>query len=113
MDTFRNVLEGWWRGPRLHNVVHVWVGGSMGPGTSPNDPVFFLHHCNIDRLWSDWQAAYPETLYAPQTGGPAGHNLADVMHPWDGTILPGVATVSDGLSLGSATYVPPPPLTFT
>ena len=35
----------------MHNLVHRWVGGSMGPGTSPNDPVFFLHHCNVDRIW--------------------------------------------------------------
>jgi tyrosinase len=45
-DSFRNKLEGWQdptedqtprRGPWMHNRVHVWVGGEMGPGTSPND----------------------------------------------------------------------------
>jgi tyrosinase len=46
--SFRNQLEGW-MGPNLHNRVHVWVGGSMLPGTSPNDPVFFLHHCHQSR----------------------------------------------------------------
>src|SRR5688572_27215401 len=25
----RNLLEGWMDGPRLHNLVHVWVGGDM------------------------------------------------------------------------------------
>lgn len=55
--SFRNQLEGW-QGPDLHNSVHLWVGGSMLPGTSPNDPVFFLHHCNVDRLWWNWQRAY-------------------------------------------------------
>src|SRR5262249_48570557 len=39
----------------LHNPVHSWVGGTMSRMTSPNDPVFFLHHCNIDRLWWMWQ----------------------------------------------------------
>ena len=29
----RNRLEGWLNGPQLHNRVHVWVGGDMGPGT--------------------------------------------------------------------------------
>ena len=24
---------------------------------SPLDPVFWLHHCNIDRFWAEWQAA--------------------------------------------------------
>jgi tyrosinase len=46
---FRNHLEGWIGPARLHNAVHVWVGGDMGISTSPNDPVFFLHHCNVDR----------------------------------------------------------------
>ena len=32
----------------MHNAVHIWVDGDMGPGTSPNDPVFFLHHANVD-----------------------------------------------------------------
>ena len=27
----------------------------MQPGASPNDPVFFFHHCNIDRLWAVWE----------------------------------------------------------
>ena len=53
-DGFRNHLEGW-RGVNLHNRVHVWVGGQMGTGVSPNDPVFWLHHAFIDKLWADWQ----------------------------------------------------------
>lgn len=83
--SFRNRLEGWLAsGPgesssQLHNRVHIWVGGDMGPGTSPNDPVFFLHHCNVDRIWAQWQHAHPGSAYAPATGGPPGHNLNDVM----------------------------------
>jgi len=50
---FRNALEGWPSGPKMHNVVHMWVGGSMSMvPTAPNDPVFFVHHANVDRLWS-------------------------------------------------------------
>jgi tyrosinase len=45
--SFRSSLE-----ISLHNLVHRWVGGTMGAMTSVNDPVFFLHHANIDRLWS-------------------------------------------------------------
>ena len=45
----RNILEGWINGPQLHNRVHVWIGGATGPGSSPNDPIFFLNHCNVDR----------------------------------------------------------------
>lgn len=70
---FRNELEGWAAGNRApprngpHNAVHVWIGGSMGPATSPNDPCFFLHHCFVDKLWADWQAANPAQSYLPTT----------------------------------------------
>ncbi len=85
-DSFRNRSEGWpgsndpgEQGSQLHNRVHLWVGGDMGPGTSPNDPVFFLHHCNVDRLWARWQHTHPTAPYAPVSDGPAGHNLGDTM----------------------------------
>jgi tyrosinase len=63
---FRNLLEGWIGPERIHNNVHVWVGGDMVLGTSPNDPVFFLHHCNIDRIWSAWQASHAGAQYVPE-----------------------------------------------
>ena len=68
---YRNSNEGWASvggsaAPNMHNRVHVWVGGSMLPGTSPNDPVFFLHHCSfVDKLWADWQAAHPGEAFVP------------------------------------------------
>ena len=38
-----------------HDVVHVSIGGLMGdPNTAALDPIFWLHHCNIDRLWEKW-----------------------------------------------------------
>ena len=38
-----------------HNVIHVAIGGDMGhPATAGQDPIFWLHHCNIDRLWAVW-----------------------------------------------------------
>jgi hypothetical protein len=38
-----------------HNVVHCVVGGLMcDPDTAAQDPVFWLHHSNIDRLWKRW-----------------------------------------------------------
>jgi tyrosinase len=40
-----------------HGVVHVRVGGFMGSvPTAGLDPIFYLHHCNIDRLWNLWLA---------------------------------------------------------
>lgn len=34
---------------------HTWTGGTMSNTRSPLDPLFYLHHCNIDRLWAIWQ----------------------------------------------------------
>lgn len=89
-DSFRNKVEGWLdpnaRGgrqptPQLHNRVHVWVGGDMGPATSPNDPVFYLNHCNEDRIWQAWMEQHGPQ-YRPVAGdgdAPAGHRLDDSM----------------------------------
>ena len=38
-----------------HNVVHSALGGLMGnPDTAAQDPIFWLHHANVDRLWNRW-----------------------------------------------------------
>jgi tyrosinase len=39
-----------------HDNVHVWINGNMVTLMSPLDPIFWLHHCNIDRLWAEWNA---------------------------------------------------------
>ncbi len=73
---FRNRLEGWafipvdagtQSPPNLHNMVHVWIDGDMGPASSPNDPAFYLNHCNVDRIWAAWQADNPSEPYRPPT----------------------------------------------
>ena len=39
-----------------HNMVHNNIGAYMPTGASPRDPVFFMHHSNIDRIWAYWNA---------------------------------------------------------
>jgi tyrosinase len=49
---FCNVLDN-----GLHGNVHVLTGNGTNMGSVPfaaNDPVFWAHHCNIDRLWASW-----------------------------------------------------------
>lgn len=64
--SFRQYVEGFTKtdrsppcilgGCKNHGAGHVYVGGDMGTGGAPsNDPVFFLHHVNVDRLWAMWQ----------------------------------------------------------
>ncbi|KAI2471576.1 Di-copper centre-containing protein [Annulohypoxylon bovei var. microspora] len=45
-------LEG-----RPHGAGHGGVMGTMiNPFTSPGDPIFYLHHGYLDKLWWDWQS---------------------------------------------------------
>ena len=59
---------------RSHGRVHMWVGGATvnppqsrdqvgtmsDPEISPADPIFYLHHSNIDRLWDKWNENHAE-----------------------------------------------------
>lgn len=43
----------------MHGDVHVWVGTPANMGNVPtaaSDPIFWLHHAMIDRLWASWNA---------------------------------------------------------
>jgi hypothetical protein len=43
-----------------HDLVHMRIGGATGlmsdPNTAAQDPIFWVHHANIDRLWKRWLA---------------------------------------------------------
>lgn len=74
----------------LHGTVHMWVGGKTAEGyggsmadtvTSPNDPIFWLHHANIDRIAESWWSLN-DYEYLPISGGPRGTNLGDRMWPY-------------------------------
>jgi tyrosinase len=65
-----------------HNPVHDLIGGYMGQiSTSPLDPIFYLHHCNIDRLWHAW--ALPDGKGIPYTSNP--YNSATSSSYWAGS----------------------------
>ncbi|KAG9029812.1 hypothetical protein FS837_003464 [Tulasnella sp. UAMH 9824] len=58
----------------IHDGIHVDVGadGHMGdPAVAAFDPIFFLHHCNVDRLLALWEALHPNTWVSsgPANGG--------------------------------------------
>ncbi|MDB5391002.1 MAG: tyrosinase [Planctomycetaceae bacterium] len=104
--SFRNSLEGWGGSdPRLHNQVHVWVGGdyaTMAMGASPNDPVFFLHHSNIDRLWAQWQDVSASHTYLPVDEQPSrpGVSLHSTM-----PLFPATVTTADVLDYRALGYI--------
>jgi len=65
-NSFRVEFEN---GP--HMLVHGIIAGHMGTNWSPSDPLFYLHHANIDRIWTMWQDYWDhdtcdvEEYYAP------------------------------------------------
>ncbi|MEM9174027.1 MAG: tyrosinase family protein [Myxococcota bacterium] len=90
-------LEG---GRRMHNSGHNIVGGYMAnPVFSPNDPIFWIHHSFVDRVWWRWQTKRlaeggtrlshypPQSEVSPINGRlpHPGHRRDDLMWPWVGT----------------------------
>lgn len=90
---------------QMHNGMHGWIGGPGGqmsnPAVSPFDPFFYLHHCNIDRLWAMWQMDGHANDY-PTTGGKPYHNRSDIMYPWTG------GAAGYGTNAGIAASIPMP-----
>lgn len=51
----------------IHNGIHASFGNShmWYPVVSAFDPVFFLHHANVDRITAIFQKLYPDTYVTP------------------------------------------------
>ena len=67
---------------------HLGAAGDFWDGcTSPNDPIFWLHHANVDRFFATWQVRVGASLgnYSgfPTEGLCPGHNLHDVISELD------------------------------
>ncbi len=55
----------------------------MATGVSPNDPVFWLHHAYVDKLWAQWQRRHPASGYLPLSGTRDVIDLHKTMKPWN------------------------------
>jgi tyrosinase len=93
-----------------HGAAHVSFLGSISAiATAVKDPLFFLLHANVDRLWALWQWLNQRTdpqatqVYTPQNRD--GRRLADTMWPWNGVITPPRPNAAPGGPL------PPSPIT--
>lgn len=83
-NQFSNDLEN------IHNTIHVQVGGDMvWVAQSAFDPIFFLHHTNVDRLTAMYQASHPGvTLMSRRRsptialGGPGPDDLNTPLFPF-------------------------------
>ncbi|AUB42580.1 TYR, tyrosinase [Nostoc flagelliforme CCNUN1] len=76
-----------------HGAAHVSFRGSISSvPLAVKDPLFFLLHANVDRLWALWQwlneRTNPQELetYTPENRD--GRRLTDTMWPWNGVVTP-------------------------
>ncbi|KAL0572641.1 hypothetical protein V5O48_009315 [Marasmius crinis-equi] len=70
-ELFRIELEGTPVTPtaKPHDGMHYTLGGDMTNSySSPGDPLFYLHHPTIDKIWWEWQMADPENRLYEVTG---------------------------------------------
>jgi hypothetical protein len=72
-----------------HGAVHVAIGGDLVEKHSPNDPLFYLHHAFIDKIWYDWQNSgggedFPWDKHAPVK--PWNQKVSDWLKPTSGCI---------------------------
>jgi hypothetical protein len=50
-----------------HNLIHNFIGGNMANRpVSPLDPIFWLHHANVDRLWDQWTKMHEKLTPSPK-----------------------------------------------
>lgn len=81
-----------------HGMAHISFEGQLSDiGKAPADPLFFLLHCNIDRLWAKWQwinnrydnntNSYPNLGNTPNPNRSGelgiGNFTNDTMWPWN------------------------------
>ncbi len=102
-----------------HGLAHTSFTGLISDVmTAARDPLFYLLHCNVDRLWAKWQwirnrfDVTKTTTFLPLgTGTTAiGHNLDDTLWPWNGDTGPGrPSTAPGGPMPGSALTTAPGP----
>lgn len=77
----------------LHDSIHIAAGGYFGHlaiiGYSAFDPFFFLHHVNIDRVFSMWQVLNPESFIVPTPAVYSTHtSSAGAMQDADTALTP-------------------------
>lgn len=108
-SSFEYMLEN-----KPHDPVHDLIGSTMATMDSPLDPIFWLHHANIDRLWNAWVAAGGGRANPPSTDPYwDGNNVSGTSIAWQGAFkyadttalptrftMPPRATIDTRASLG-------------
>jgi tyrosinase len=100
------VMEGNPHGPAHTRHRSGWITSIP---TAAKDPLFFLLHCNVDRLWAMWQWLNkrhdPSAANAFTDGTRVGHRRNDTMWPWNNV------TTGDRPNFAPRTPLPISPMT--
>ncbi|MHC2282125.1 tyrosinase [Bradyrhizobium diazoefficiens] len=90
-----------------HNMVHNSIGGWMPSAMSPRDPIFFMHHCNLDRIWAVWNSMgnsnSDDRLWKDM------QFTDNFVNPDGSSFSPKVSEVTDPEKLGYTYGLPPSP----
>jgi len=86
---------------------HTWTGGTMAGGRSPADPLFYLHHGNVDRLWAIWQRNHPGAVQYSLDDCAGCERIDATFVPLNSPMLAG-ATPASMLDRGPLGYFFPP-----
>ncbi|KAJ8113017.1 hypothetical protein ONZ43_g5256 [Nemania bipapillata] len=73
-----------------HSAIPILVRGDFSRFTAPNDPIFFLHHAQVDRLWWKWQSEDLE-VRALAYNGPSRQNSSIAAQLSDQVEMAGLA----------------------
>jgi len=60
-NAYYGPYDGWIEG-LPHSTPHIWMGFQMQTMSSVDDPLFMLHHANVDRLFALWQDCWDYEL---------------------------------------------------
>jgi tyrosinase len=98
-----------------HGTAHTSFSGPINSiPTAVRDPLFFMLHANVDRLWAKWQwlnhhtAATDPGAFAPPSPPRVGHNLGDTMWPWNGITSPPRPSTAPGGPFPNSGVTPAP-----
>jgi hypothetical protein len=71
---------------RLHAFLHIWVSGDMKSHHSPNDPLFYLHHTFVDKIWYDWRSKWDTLKYGWKNNDNTTASFSDIINGYNLTV---------------------------
>jgi hypothetical protein len=79
-----------------HGAIHVNIGADMSTMGSPNDPLFWVHHAFVDKLWWTWQQTHHNS-YGGQNADGSTASVSDILPSY-------TAKVSDTFDISALCY---------